>query len=121
MLITFSLFIYPALQVQVQLASILLYIAYTQYALQYDGAVTRKTEFFNENIFLLSTYHMTLFASPWVLKHRLAAGWSIIVLIIGMIVVNYTIILGISFVACKRKLKISKMKKQWTNIKREHD
>ena len=32
-LITFSLFIYPALQVQIQLASILLYIAYTQYAL----------------------------------------------------------------------------------------
>ena len=64
---------------------------------------------------------MTLFVSPWIPAHRMAAGWSLIMLIIGMIIVNYAVIITVNWIACRRKMKLSHMKKQWTKIKREHD
>ena len=110
-LITFQLFDFPTVQIQLQMATILLYIAYTQFAILYDDNTTRKTEFCNEIVFLLSSYHMMVFASPWLLQSRIKAGWSLIVLIVAMILFNYVVIISLSLGECKRKMKRWKMKK----------
>ena len=94
------------------MATILSYIAYTQFAILYDDSITRKTEFCNEIVFLLTTYHMMVFASPWLPQSRITTGWSLIVLIVAMIIFNYAVILSQTLIECKRKVRVYKLKKK---------
>ena len=120
-LITFALFAYPALQTQIQLLTIPLYITYTQFALVYESPVARRTEFFNEGIFLLASYHMMFFTSTWLYEERTVAGWSLIILIVAMIVGNYAVITYLSINDFKYRFKMWRLKKKRDMVIKERN
>ena len=104
--LSFALFNYPSIQTQLQLFTIVLYLTYVSFGVIYDSPVTRNMEFFNEIVFLVSTYHMMLYVSPWLLADRASLGWSLIGTIVFMIVVNYCIIFGMAVRDLKAKLRM---------------
>ena len=82
----------------------------------YESPIARRTEFCNEGIFLLTTYHMMFFASTWLYEERTAAGWSLIIIIVAMIVGNYAVIIVLSFHDFKYRFKMWKLMKQRKTI-----
>ena len=78
-------------------------------------------EFFNESIFLFSTYHMMFYASSWALHDRDGFGWSLIICIVVMIVFNYSIILYFTFRDLKHKVKMRIFRKEKTKILKERE
>ena len=84
----------------------MLYLAYISFGVIYDSWLTRSMEFFNEAIFVVSTYHMMVYVSPWIMNYRTGLGWSHISTIVFMIVANYCIILTLTVRDFKQKLRM---------------
>ena len=76
-------------------------------------------EFFNETIFLVLTYHMMFYVSPWALKERDSYGWSLIVFVVVMIVTNYFIIFSVSMRDSRFKFKLWVFKRLKNKILKE--
>ena len=85
--LTFALFDHPGIQIQLFIASSILYIVYLNSFRIYQEDFMFKFEFVNECIFLITCYHFVLYTNilnkndPYTLEH---IGTSMIVTIIAL-------------------------------------
>lgn len=110
-LITYSLFNYPGIQIQSFIYVTLLYLIYLHHFPVFVEKLTLKVETFNEVIFLLICYHMVLFSNLiWLPELKQAIGKSLVTLVFSLLGVNTLVIIFVSLrnVIRTRRLKYLK-------------
>ena len=120
MIITFSLFQYPGLQINVFIYTSLLYIIYITHFPKFDPITIMWTEVINESVFLLICYHMVLFSNLiWDTTLKLAVGISLIVCLVGLLFGNTIFIACVSVRATKAKKKLAYIQKRHAALVKE--
>lgn len=108
MIITFGLFQYPGLQINVFIYTSLLYIIYITHFPKFDPITIMWTEVVNESVFLVICYHMVLFSNLiWDSDLKLAVGISLIVCLVGLLFGNTVFIACISARGAKDKKRLA--------------
>lgn len=121
-LITFGLFKYPGIQINVFIYTSLLYIIYITHYPKFDPISIMYTEVVNESIFLLICYHMVLFSNLiWAPELKLAVGISLIFCLISLLFGNTVFIAIVSCRGAKNKKRLAYIKKQHDSIIRERN
>ena len=111
-IITFALFNYPGIQIQVFIYTSLLYIIYISHVYFHDPMWSRDLEMVNESIFLLVCYHIVIFVNLlWDLEKREYVGKSLVWTTGAILIMNTSIIVIVSLKDICRKLQLMRMKK----------
>ena len=107
-LITFSLFKYPGIQINVFIYSSLLYIIYITHFPKFEPKSIMWTEVVNEGIFLLICYHMVLFSNLiWAPTVKAAVGFSLIACLVSLLAGNTLFIAVVSLRGYMKKKRAS--------------
>ena len=105
-LLTFTMALYPHLQVQIFTYSTLLFMCYFNSDLLHVSRSMRNLETVNEYFFLILCYHLVLFNNMIEeFETKEAIGRSFIYCSILLVVINISIIFGASFVGVKEKCR----------------
>ena len=111
MCITFLLYDYPGIQIQVFIYSTILYIIYLNFHRIYDLPVDLFLENLNEVFFILALYHLVLFSNlvsePTILDR---IGSSMIACISLILALGTLIIIFVNIKTLFRKLKLYRCK-----------
>ena len=119
-LITFKLWEYPSMQVELMLYSTLLYVCYISSSSFHMTPIQRRFEIMNECILICVCYHFFLFANPiWSEEFREQLGTSVVSFVGLLLGINTLIILGVNTQLVCRKLYLNKLKKKAEKIKEE--
>lgn len=119
-MITFGLFKYPGIQINVFIYSSLLYIIYITHYPKFDPPSILWTELTNEGIFLFICYHMVLFSNMiWAPDTKTMVGYSLVVCLVGLLLGNTILIAIVSCKGSKQKKRIKYLKKQHEKIMKE--
>jgi ABC-type sugar transport system permease subunit len=111
-LITFTLFEHPGIQIQAFIYSTLLYLIFLHHYPVFKESLTLKVETFNETIFLLICYHMVLFSNLiWDPTMKENIGQSMIGCVFCLLGVNTVVIMTVSCGNIKHKGKLKYLKK----------
>ena len=98
MAITFALFNFPGIQIQVFIYASLLYIIYISHMYFHDPASSKSLEMLNEALFLLVCYHFVVFVNLlWDSAMRDSVGRSLVWTTGAILVMNTVIIVFVSF------------------------
>ena len=105
-LLTFTLSLYPHLQIQIFTFTTLLYMCYFNFDLLHASRALRNLETVNEYFFLILCYHLLLFNNMvGEFDTRESIGKSFIYCSIFLVTINIVIIFGASFVVVKEKCR----------------
>ena len=108
MIITFGLFQYPGLQINVFIYTSLLYIIYITHFPRFDPVTIMWTEVVNESVFLVICYHMVLFSNLiWDSGLKLAVGISLIFCLVSLLFGNTVFIACVSARGAKEKKRLA--------------
>ena len=119
-LITFKLWEYPSIQVDLMLYSTLLYVCYISSSNFYMTPMQRRLEIMNECILICVCYHFVLFANPiWSDGFREQLGTSVVSFVGLLLGINTMIIIGVNWQLGCRKLYLKKLKKKYEKFKAE--
>ena len=120
MFITFGLFNYPGIQINVFIYSSILYIIYITHYPKYNPTAIMWTEVINESIFLLICYHMVLFSNlVWKPSVKFAVGVSMIGCLVTLLFGNTMYIAQVSMRAAKINKRTKYIKNRHTAIMKE--
>ena len=107
-IITFGLFQYPGLQINVFIYTSLLYIIYITHFPRFDPVTIMWTEVVNESVFLVICYHMVLFSNLiWDSGLKLAVGISLIFCLVSLLFGNTVFIACVSARGAKEKKRLA--------------
>lgn len=121
-LITFTLFKYPGIQINVFIYTSILYIIFITHYPRFNPPSIMWTEVVNEGIFLLICYHMVLFSNLiWLPSVKLAVGISLICCLVSLLAGNTFYIAAVSFKGYKNKKRVSYIKKQHESLMKERE
>ena len=119
-LITFTLWEHPSMQVELMLYSTLLYVCYIGCSNFHMTPIQRRFEIMNECILICICYHFVLFANPvWSADFREQLGISVVSFVGFLLAVNTLIIIWVNYQAICRKLYLNKLKKRAEKQKEE--
>ena len=111
--ITFALFSYPGIQIQVFIYTSVLYIIYISHMYFHDPKSSKTLEIFNESLFLLVGYHFVVFTNLlWDEKMRDLVGRTLVATTATILVLNTSIIIAVSIKAFLRKLYLWRLKRR---------
>ena len=118
-LFTFSMMSIPGVQVQVFIASSIVYFFFLYSVPVHAELMLWITETINEWIFMIQCYHIMCFANfVWDESTKKMIGTSLTVTIFLLLGINTSIILGVTIVQLKKKARLGYLKK---NQKRRTD
>ena len=119
-MITFGLFNYPGIQINVFIYSSILYIIYITHYPKYDPPAIMNTEVINESIFLMICYHMVLFSNlVWKPSVKFAVGFSMIACLVGLLFGNTLYIASVTMRAAKINKRMKYIKTRHAAIMKE--
>ena len=112
-IMTFSLYLMPAFQVQLMLCMTLFHLCYLSRIRFHQSPFHRRIEMTNECILMFLCYHVVLFISPvWELDLLEKLGDSTIGFVVALLGLNTLVIIYVNFkvIYLKLKLKLNKRK-----------
>ena len=119
-MITFLLFDYPGIQINVFIYSSILYIIYITHYPKFDPPTVMWSEVVNEAIFILICYHMVLFSNlVWDPLFKMAIGFSLIICCVGLLFGNTIFIAIVSTKGAKQKKRLAFAKMRHSAIMKE--
>ena len=109
--ITFALFNFPGIQIQVFTYVSILYIIYISHMYFHDPKSAKSIEMLNEALFLLICYHFVVFVNLlWDSNMRDVVGRSLVWTTGSILIINTAIIMFVSFRDLARKLHLMRLK-----------
>ena len=111
-LITFTLYDHPVIQIQLFILNSIFYIIYLGSARIFSENSSLQAEYFNESLCMVVCYHLILFNNfldgPDTLEY---VGFSMIFCIILLVTITMTVMVITSVRGCKRSLYLKQLKK----------